>query len=67
MQDEVPKVGDKIEYQGFQLEITQMEMNRILKLPAKGSKINRICLFPKNSKPNQSFNEKKGSPQCPMF
>jgi putative hemolysin len=35
MQDEVPKVGDKIEYKGFQLEITYMEMNRILKISCK--------------------------------
>lgn len=28
--DEVPKAGDKVEYQGFNLEITKMDLNRIL-------------------------------------
>ncbi len=33
--DEVPKEGDTIEYQGFQLTITKMELNRILKISCK--------------------------------
>ena len=30
--DEVPKTGDTLVFQGYKLEITSMEINRIIKL-----------------------------------